>query len=195
MRKIFLTATLGVVLFSCKKTDDTSFRAPDQLKANSTTTATPVAVSRETANRVGDGGCTPVTKTVSLMAGQTINAGTVTVTNDGTTLFVTYSTTNGWAMSEVQLYVGELANAPQNNGGNPTPGRFPIKQNFSPSVTTATYSMPLSGLPDCFVVAAHCVVKTSTGGSGSTQTGWGQGTQFGGNNWGMYFDYCQVECL
>ncbi|MDB5203170.1 MAG: Conserved repeat domain protein [Ferruginibacter sp.] len=180
MKKIAFAAIIGTMLFSCSKTEVQSL-----VKEND---VLPIDAGRI------DEGCVPTTKTVALLAGQTMNAGEVTVTNDGVDLTVTYNCLNGWKISEIHLYVGEFASAPQNNGGNPIPGRFPIKETFSTGVTTYSKVIPLASLPDCFIVAAHAVVKSGTGTTGGTQTGWGQGTQFPGNNWGMYFDYCVTTC-
>ncbi|MBL8659332.1 MAG: hypothetical protein JNM75_06210 [Rhodospirillales bacterium] len=41
----------------------------------------------------------------TLWAGQTINAGTVTVSNDADKLSVKYTTQNGWVLKAVHLYV------------------------------------------------------------------------------------------
>jgi hypothetical protein len=177
MKKIALTAMVGMMLISCTKTDVTSMIQPE-------------APAIE-AGRVGEG-CEPVTMNVPLLAGQTINSGSVAVTNDGENLTVTYSTIDGWKMTEIHLYVGEYEYAPQNNGGNPQPGKFPYKENFSGGVTEYSKVIPMNTLPECFIVAAHAVVRN---GSGNTETGWAQGTGFPGNNWGMYFDYCSSECL
>ena len=178
MKKTFLIAIASMALFSCSKSDVNSVVQSNQ---------------SEVAGRDGDPTtCDSVTTTVNLMAGQTHVAGNVTTVSDGTNLTVTYTTNEQWTLKEIHLYVGEFELAPQNNGGNPMPGRFPYKQIFTDATSTFTYEFPLSTLPDCFIVAAHSVVANT---SGSTQTGWGQGTQFPGNNWGMYFEVCAPDCL
>ena len=177
MRKITFSAMLGLMLFSCTKSDVNEIVAPSSVNQSQT----------------GREGCTPTEMTVNLMAGQTMLAGNVNVTNDGENVTVTYTTDPGWFLSQIHLYVGEYEFAPQNNGGNPQPGKFPIKESFNPWVSTWSTSIPLSSLPDCFIVAAHSVVHNTTG-NGGTQTGWGQGSQFPGNNWGMYFNYCIESC-
>ncbi|MEO6540160.1 MAG: hypothetical protein ABIN74_04175, partial [Ferruginibacter sp.] len=50
-------------------------------------------------------GCFP--EEVTLVAGQTMNAGSITVTNDADNIYVTYATTNGWKLTETHLYVGD----------------------------------------------------------------------------------------
>lgn len=179
MKKLFLIAITSMALFSCSKSDVTGIISDSQA---------------ELGGRDGDptGGCEPVSTTVDLMAGQTQIAGTVTAESDGTNLLVTYTTNELWSLEDIHLYVGEFELAPQNNGGNPMPGRFPYKQQFADPVSTFSYEIPLSSLPDCFIIAAHAVVRKT--GSG-TETGWGAGTQFPGNNWGMYFEMCAPDCL
>ncbi len=134
---------------------------------------------------VGSGqGCTP------LIAGQSITAGNVCVAdadtdNDGQPdqLIVTYSTTDGWQLSEVHLWVGaSMTSLPQTNSGNPIPGQFPYKSGALNGVTTYTFNIPFSSFgfscpgPDRFYVAAHAAVRkpNSTGGF-QTETGWGDG--------------------
>ena len=189
MKKIALSAMLGMFLFSCTKTDVVSSIQPKLQPEVQSVRAVPISINSPVAGRIEDG-CTATTLTKTLLAGQTIVSGDVTVTNDGINLSVTYASTGGWLISEIQLYVGEYAYAPQNNGGNPIPGRFPIKQTFNPAVSTYTSIIPLSSLPECFVVAAHAVVRNGA----NSQTGWAQGIQFSGSNWGMYFDYCKQTC-
>lgn len=149
---------------------------------------TPGVFGRET-----PGGCTPTE--VTLIAGQTIDAGTISVTNDSVNIYVTYTTTNGWVLTQTHLYVGDCALIPVNNPGNPLPGQFPYTSAHN-NVTTYTYTVPLSRIPagSCGCIAAHSVVKkyNSSNQVIDTQTGWGNGVRINltGGNWGMKFDYC-----
>lgn len=183
------------IMFSCKKADLTP--------AKPTTTETPTT-SRyvtefgtpnpgTTAGRTGTGECTPTE--VMLVAGQTMDAGTVTVSNDSNFIYVTYTTANGWVLTQTHLYVGDCALIPVNNPGNPLPGQFPYASAHS-NVTTYTYQVPVSRIPleGCGCIAAHAVVKkyNSSNQVIDTQTGWGNGVRINltGGNWGMKFDYC-----
>jgi hypothetical protein len=134
--------------------------------------------------------------TADLMAGQNTNAGSVTVTNDGYNLYVTYATTGDWQIKKIHLYVGALAGLPTNNGGNPKIGNFPVKVSFSPFTTTYQATIPLSSLADsCFIVAAHAELKRVVGGQVvQTETGWAAGTKINPNNggsWATYFSCCK----
>ncbi len=134
--------------------------------------------------------------TADLMAGQTIKVGSVTVENDAETLFVTYTTTDGWMIECNHLYVGSLENAPVNKTGNPQLGHFPINQCFDPMVNTVTYEIPLSSLGNCFIVAAQAEVSQIVDGQiVDSQTAWGAGTPFvDKGNWATYFEYCPELC-
>ena len=174
-----LLATATITIFSCQK-------SPVEPRAASTDEG-PVW------GREGIAECPPTE--VTLVAGQTINSGTVSVTNDADYIYVTYTTAPGWYLTQTHLYVGECGLIPTNNPGNPMPGQFPYSGSHN-YVTTYTYEVPISAIPagDCGCIAAHAVVKQLNG-SGQvvqTQTGWGNGTpiNLNGGNWGMKFDYC-----
>lgn len=132
---------------------------------------------------------------VTLVAGQSINSGTVTVSNDADYIYVTYSTSNGWLLTQTHLYVGECGLIPTNNPGNPLPGQFPYKSTHN-YITSYTYQVPITALPAgyCGCIAAHAVVVkvNSSGQVIESQTAWGNGTRINmsGGNWGMKFDYC-----
>ena len=150
------------------------------------------------AGRLSNGECEPTV--VTLLAGQTINSGTVTVTNDASYIYVTYATTNGWVLSQTHLYVGDCALIPVNNPGNPIPGQFPYTSAHN-NINTYTYQIPISRIPleGCGCIAAHAVVKkyNSANQLVDTQTGWGNGVRINlsGGNWGMKFDYCSCTPL
>jgi len=123
----------------------------------------------------------------TLKAGQNIDAGTLTVTNDGTNLYVEYQTIDGWEMTETHLAVEcSLEEIPQTQpnkkgkgGGNPIPGHFEYSAEHDPAVTKHTEIISLSelGCGNKLFIAAHAVVQleescpaimygTSLGGSG-----------------------------
>lgn len=139
-------------------------------------------------------GCgTPVV--YDLIAGRHILAGNLSVVNDENNLYVTYNTTDGWALTEMHLYVGMLQYTPMTKKGNPIPGRFPYKATFSGGKTSYTVVIPLNLLPDnCFSIAAHAVVCKG----GACETAWTQDETFaertGAANWSGFSDYCAQEC-
>lgn len=88
------------------------------------------------------------TSTVTtLYAGRTIDAGTVTVSNDGSQLSVELATANGWHLTETHLAIAtSLASIPQTKSGNPKVGNFPYQRTYSPPITTDTYVFSLDQL-------------------------------------------------
>ena len=194
MKKILMPILLlaaGVFMYSCKKND--------AVKSIGETAAQGVPGSIGARDSIGkDGEC--LETTVNLIAGQSINAGYVSVINDGANIYVTYSTSNGYTLKETHLYVGDCALIPVNKPGNPTPGQFPYNATHN-NVTTYTVTVPISAIPagTCGCIAAHAVVQKlgATGQVVESQTGWGQGTliNLSGGNWGMKFAYCSCEEL
>ena len=130
----------------------------------------------------------PVTET-QLVAGQNTVVGDVFIAYDEVagTLTVTYETT-GWEIEETHLYVGSEDNRPANNPGNPLIGQFPIAGEHDPGTTTVSYEVLIADLDlvdGCSgIVAAHAVVND---GNGNEETAWGDGAEYGGNSWAMYF--------
>ncbi|MBK8494830.1 MAG: hypothetical protein IPL50_07260 [Chitinophagaceae bacterium] len=204
MKKLLLPALLFAVLFtiSCKKANE----APTQEQQTTPVQQGPryVVLAEGDGNktmaqgREGEPGC--VATEVTLIAGQTINSGTVSVTNDSLYIYVTYTATNGWKISQTHLYVGDCALIPVNNPGNPIPGQFPYASAHA-NVTSYTYQIPLSQIPagTCGCIAAHAVVKQFDANNQQTgqETAWGNGVRINlsGGNWGMKFDYCSCVPL
>lgn len=80
-------------------------------------------------------------KTFALIGGQTIDVGNVVVSNDDEYLYVTYNTTGGWELVEVQLFV--LDTEPTERL---SPGQAPNKSGTLESgTTTYTFTIPLEG--------------------------------------------------
>lgn len=127
-----------------------------------------------------------------LIAGQNMDAGTVTATFDTylNELTVTYSTVG----TDFKLYQTHLdvqidpALFPQTKNGNPRTGHFQYGANLG-GKTEWTQVIDLTSIEGYEVgypvyIAAHAVVRSNTN---QTETGWGQGLPFPGNNWAMYF--------
>jgi hypothetical protein len=139
---------------------------------------------------------------VTLFAGQTIDAGTVTVSNDENNLYVTFSSTNGWLLSETHLHVADsLAGIPTNKKGNPKIGNFTYQTSYEPPVTEDTYVIPYASLSvddnRSVTIAAHAVV-VQLDGSGNiieSETGWADGENFvDRGSWATYFQYQWQLC-
>lgn len=138
-------------------------------------------------------GCPPTEAT--LVAGRTIPAGVLSVTNDAEFAYVTYTADSGWSITQTHLYVGEWALIPVSGGGNARPGQFPYAGSHE-FVSEVTYQVPMSVFTNnfCLSVAAHAVVVRRDENNNIVQreSAWGNGTRINPNGgaWGMAFNYC-----
>ncbi|HXO41446.1 MAG TPA: hypothetical protein VN999_08365 [Thermoanaerobaculia bacterium] len=133
---------------------------------------------------------------VTLFGGQTIDTGTVTISNDASSITITYATNDPWVISAVHLAVANsLAGIPQNGNHNPLPGHFPINTTYNPPVTSVTFTIPLGNFfpGETLFIGAQAEVS-APGGQGGSQTGWGFGPRFGGRNWATYINYTVQSC-
>ena len=131
-----------------------------------------------------------------IYGGQSILAGNITVSNDGVNLYITYNTSGCWTLAETHLYVGSLADLPTNRANVPIPGQFPYSGTHS-NINTYTYTIPLAGLPECYIIAAHSALACVGEGGEVIQeeTGWSFGTPFPNTKrWGWYSEYCTQFC-
>ena len=136
--------------------------------------------------------CPPTVQ--NIMAGQNYLAGNVTVGNDSDNLYVTYQAAANWYFDELHLFVGNYQDIVLKNG-NPAPGQFPYKISFNSNTQMYTFVIPLTQITNidgCFTVAAHASMrkKNSNGQTIQTETGWSGTSDFPGNNWAKYFNYC-----
>lgn len=149
-----------------------------------------------------------------LYAGQTINAGSVfyddidtngDLTDDA--LRVTFQTTDGWEIMEVQFFLGaSITELPVNKSGNPQPGQFPLKSGALTGLTTYMITVPFSDMgfacpslktEDYFVAAHAALRKRLSGGAYQYETGWGDGLRLvQRGSWAMYnmiFITCDIN--
>ncbi len=150
---------------------------------------------------VGDDGSD--TKLLTLYAGQSIEAGVVSLSVDEGDLVVRYLTLNGWELTEAHLWVGlALADMPTTRQGNPIPGQFPHTSGDITGRTDWTFRIPLASLgfscpgPDLtYYLAAHAALrKLGEDGSVRTETGWTEGSRITAKgNWATYSSFT-VTC-
>jgi hypothetical protein len=147
----------------------------------------------------------PCAHTYPFTAGQTINAGSVTVTNDANYLKVTFTTTGDWYLDKAHLWVGiDIKDIPFAQG-NPVPGQFPWQTSFTQASNTTAYTFTIAksdleaqlgitlncpNTPTFYFVAHASIFKYNADGSINSQTGWG-GSQKGtsGNKWWFFDQY------
>jgi len=144
------------------------------------------------------------TTTWNLMAGQTIDVGSVTVKNDTDNLYVTYTLDYPNAtFGTLHLWVGnDLANLPKNSQGTPVPGQFPYKPDAT-GQTSYTVVIPLTDLsiadvtkacPLALYVVAHAEVVNVNGNNETAFGGDLTGSSDKGRWWyyGKYNVCCNV---
>lgn len=135
-----------------------------------------------------------------LIAGQSINVGDVCLEVVGDNLVVTYTTTDGWELTEAHLWVGaNIADMPQTKKGNPKIGNFPYNSGDITGAASYSFSVPLASLGSdlcdmTYFAAAHAVVRKADGSGGyQTETGWASGDPMvPQGSWAMYFSFLFV---
>jgi hypothetical protein len=132
---------------------------------------------------------------VTLFAGQTIDAGTVCVDVNDNQVCITYTTIDGWELTEAHLWMGETkSDMPSTRKGNPVVGHFPNYSGDITGATTHTFYIPIDSLGGepyiCnknFHVAAHAALRKDLGGgSYQTESAWGDGDRIVERNRGNW---------
>jgi hypothetical protein len=140
------------------------------------------------------------TSTVTLLAGQHIEAGTVTISNSDTELRIVVQTALEWEIGTSHLHLAlNPADFPVNGGGNPQIGHFDYIATFDPLTSYISYTFLLSDIPlssgDDLYIAFHAEVFGTTGEYvGQSETAWGEGPEFPGKSWAMYMQYVIQAC-
>ncbi|MCK5447454.1 MAG: hypothetical protein KAJ43_04885, partial [Gemmatimonadetes bacterium] len=137
-----------------------------------------------------------------LLAGQTIDAGTLRMYNTPQELIVEVVPTGGWLITEMQLHVG-LEAPSTDKKANPAPGKFPFKKEFDTPAPSHVFVLDLQddlgfnwGQPweDQRIqhIALHAdLVQLGDNGEVIAEEGaWASGPEeFLGSQWGWWFDY------
>ena len=146
----------------------------------------------------------PEQECVALFADRTLPVGQVCISADGDELVVTYTTDDGWTLTETHLAVssdepgsGQWTDRDhrwQNPQGAPSPGRFPHSQVHDPAAgTTASYTIALADIDGAepgttLHLAAHAKVAHLA--EERSETAWADGTRFvDRGNWATWFSY------
>jgi hypothetical protein len=143
------------------------------------------------------------TNSVTMFAGQTINAGQVSFTDVDTNndnvkdaLVISFNLINGWEFVDVAVWVGKnLADMPANKAGNPVIGQFPYKGSNLLGLTTYSITIPFTAIgyvpgpePVNYLVAAHASVRKLNGTVYQNETAWGFGPKIvQKGSWATYF--------
>ena len=137
------------------------------------------------------------------------DAGDVVISSDGTNITVTITSAAPWLLAETHVHVAATAaDVPQKNG-NPTPGKFDYDEESAEaeivSATEHVYTIPYALADgDSVVIAVHAAIEwlevvgvpddsidrplDDPADILHEETGWGNGTDFLGKNWGMFIE-------
>jgi hypothetical protein len=154
----------------------------------------------------GTGTGTCPTVTWNLTAGQTMDVGSVSVTNDAENVYVTYTLDYpGATFGTLHLWVGnDLLNVPSNPEGTPVPGQFDKAlggASFDATgLTSYTFTIPFADLSIIDVtqvcgtnlyVVPHAEVTVDANGDGEldNETAFGGDTPGSGRRWWFYGVY------
>ena len=124
---------------------------------------------------------------VNLIAGQNEIIGEVKVANDGEFLYVEFVADDPWVLIETHIAVyTNFEDIPQTKKGNPKIGQF--------AYDIESY-IDLDCGWDELIIAAHAEVeKVVDGVTVQSETAWGEGDEFPGNSWAMYFNFTVQDC-
>lgn len=130
--------------------------------------------------------------TTDIIAGQHTDVGDITIHFTYDNIFVTYTTTGNWYLTETHVHIAtSLEGIPHSNGGM-IPGQFDYKECHD-QVQTYMYTIPMRDAWRAateLYLAAHCVVvRVENGQVVQEETGWGEGPEYPGRNWGMYVPF------
>lgn len=125
-----------------------------------------------------------------LTAGQTIDAGSLTISRDADYLYFKYATNTSYQIGETHLWVGsDIAGLPTNRQGIVVPGQFPYAASYSPAVSTATARVPLSWNDGASVyVFAHASL-VGTDSSIPSETAFAGSSVYESNRWTFFAIY------
>jgi len=145
------------------------------------------------------------------LAGQDIEAGTVTVSYDGGVLCVLYETEGDWKLVETHFVIAASPEEiPQTKKGNPKVGHFPYvddelgeydaEDNLIGGADSYEECIELELEVGTYIIAAHASLLNLDNIVGyvpetdpavpiyQQETGWGEGEEFADDrNWAMYF--------
>lgn len=135
-------------------------------------------------------------------AATSVVVGSVTVSEAGDDIEVTYSLNDDWFKTRSHLHLAtDCGDIPQTGAGNPTVGKFEFSRSYDPAVQTDTYVLDQAarGFEDAddLCIAAHAEVFQDLNGNDAfdpgldrEETAWGDGERFTDRgNWATHFGY------
>ena len=142
-------------------------------------------------------------KTVELWAGQTTDAGSVTIYNEEDSLYITVYSEEGFQNvdEQIKIWVGtDYSTIPGGGTARPPTGQFPYKYTIYPADTVFTAVILLddiallNGCDEDVFVLVHADVLADNGNGGTTEeTAWGGDEPGPGNAW-WFFSIYTIQC-
>lgn len=134
----------------------------------------------------------------TLWAGQTINAGTVSISRDASTLYVAFETNSNYLISTTHVWVGaDLSAVPSNTNGIPVPGQFDKGTSGAGKITSYTPNVSKAvveiTIPESWAVGTSLYIFAHAdligqGGAGN-ETGFGGGVGVNIKDKGRWYYY------
>lgn len=187
--KIFISITL-LALYSCNNVIELESVQSSEISR---------MISQNNLSRSTDEICgTPLIS--SILAGQHINIGDVTVFNNDHELGIEVTILEDWYAVESHLHIAlNPEDFPMTKKGNPQIGQFDYKNEYAPGVQEISYSFTLNELGleegDLVFIALHLSVEKIVDGEVvQEETAWNNGTGFPGRSWAMFMEYEVQEC-
>ena len=154
---VLLSIAMISVLFSCSKDELENAEAVKSKSLKSTKFTESAVVPADVCNDQ------PVI--LDLIAGQYMDAGSVSVVNDDEYIYVTFETTDV-CLQEVHVYIGDAADVPLKNK-TPIPGQFPYAAKYI-NEFSFTLAIPIDPDWECPIILAHAQLCNG-------ETAWGRG--------------------
>jgi len=182
------------MLYSCQTANDLDELKTDSYDFSVTTNDLTGLASRNT-----ETACLSTT----LIAGQNYTAGRIDVemvNEEGVDyVYISYITNSDWIIKLTHLYAGDRDGIPETKKGNPKPGVFEKRMDYEANVISdfeVEYKIAADAFEPCFYIAAHAEVSKIDlkGNVIQRETAWGQGEEFEGGSWAMYFEFCKNLC-
>ncbi|PHR70867.1 MAG: hypothetical protein COA67_07680 [Lutibacter sp.] len=173
-KKITLAIAALVVLYSCQNEDELI----NQFNTSEPTSLFEFSVSTQDVTGLFSRNTDTACSSTDLIAGQNYDAGRVDVeivNEDGVEyVYITYITEGDWILKLTHLYAGDRDGIPETKKGNPKPGVFEKRVDYSANVISdfeIEYKILADAFEDCFYIAAHAEVEKVDG--SQSETAWG----------------------
>jgi hypothetical protein len=126
--------------------------------------------------------------TYPLSAGRGLNAGTVDVTSDGTRIYVSFNTADGWVLGATEVHIaGSPKGIPQNRYGLLNLGQFMGRHPWLRCAGRDLYSFPIKNLGgQDFCVMAHAIIARTYRHRLQIEDAWGGANNFPGRTCAKY---------